>query len=206
MAASFFSKLEHAEDRRAKIALAMDDCVREKGYSATSLTDIAVKAKMSPSHIRYYFDGKEEILEFYLARVCDQIIHDIGNIPKRSPLQWLRQFTGYFITHPNMTRGTIAVLVEIFAVSMHNPKLSKIKIGYDDFIRKTFVDFFRWAGTVPGLSAEDAAYRAWALEIGMKFNAVFQADFSKERAGKVFLKEALRMAGLGEAGQKRKSL
>src|SRR5690348_16702150 len=167
MPTHFLSKLGQ-DDRRSEIALAMDACVRDRGYSATSLTDIAVRAKMSPSHIRYYFDGKEEILEFYLERICEQIIHDIAAIPKTSPQQWLKEFTAYFITNPKMTRGTIATLVEIFAVSMHNPKLMKIKLHYDEFIRTTFTDFFRWAGTQVGLSPEDAAYRTWALEIGMK--------------------------------------
>ena len=205
MRAGFFNEdsLARSDDRRGRIAQAMDACIREKGYAATSLTDIAIKAQMSPSHIRYYFDGKEEILEFYLAAICEQIVRDIDGIPRKTPAQWTSDFTRYFITNPDLTKATVMLMVEIFAVSAHNPKLMKIKARYDNFVRKTLVDFFKWAGTTDGLSPEDAAYRLWALEGGMKFNSMFQSDFSKEKAGAIFHDELVRLAGL--AAKKKKS-
>ncbi|HEX2592412.1 MAG TPA: TetR/AcrR family transcriptional regulator [Rhizomicrobium sp.] len=200
MRAAFFSNeaFKKSDDRRGKIALAMDACIREKGYAATTLTDIAVRAHMSPSHIRYYFETREEILEFYLGAICDQIIADIDAIPRKTPAQWIKDFISYFISNPEMNRTTVMLLVEIFAVSAHNAKLRKIKIRYDDFVRKTFVDFFKWVGTAPGIDPNDAAYRLWALEGGMKFNSMFQSDFSKEKAGNIFEEELKRLSGLGK--------
>jgi AcrR family transcriptional regulator len=183
-------------DRRVRIANAMDNCIRDKGYAATSLTDIAVKAAMSPSHIRYYFDGKAEILEFYLDAMCEEIVREISALARRTPAQWLDDFTAYFFSNPAMTRDSVAVLVEVFATAVHNPKLARIKIKYDDFIRKTFLEFFRWAGCAEGVTPADAAYMAAALDSGMKFNAVFQKDFSREKAAKIFLSEMRRMAGI----------
>lgn len=204
MRAGFFTddSLAKSDDRRGRIAQAMDACIREKGYAATSLTDIALKAQMSPSHIRYYFDGKEEILEFYLAAICEQIVRDIEGVPQKTPAQWAKDFTRYFITNPDLTKATVMLMVEIFAVSAHNPKLMKIKARYDAFIRKTLVDFFKWAGTADGISPEDAAYRLWALEGGMKFNSMFQTDFSKEKAGTIFHDELVRLAELGAKKKK----
>jgi AcrR family transcriptional regulator len=201
MRASFFSQVSFRkpEDRRGKIALAMDACIREKGYAATSLTDIAIKAHMSPSHIRYYFENQEQILEFYLAAICEQIVSDIDAIPRKTPARWIKDFTAYFITNPDLNRSTVMLMVEIFAVSAHNPKMMKIKTKYDAFIRKTFTDFFEWAGTAPGIKPADAAYRLWVLEGGMKFNAMFQQDFSKERAGAIFEEELTRLAGMSVA-------
>jgi AcrR family transcriptional regulator len=198
MRSSFFTHdtIVKSDDRRGRIALAMDACVREKGYAGTSLTDIAIRARMSPSHIRYYFETREEILEFYLAAICDQLIRDIAAIARKTPAQWIRDFTAYFITNPELNRSTVALMVEIFAVSAHNPKLTKIKTHYDSFIRKTFKDFFDWAGTAAGVDPADAAYRLWVLEGGMKFNSMFQTDFSKERAGLIFEEEMKRLAGL----------
>jgi AcrR family transcriptional regulator len=186
-------------DRRVLIANAMDNCIRDKGYAATTLTDIAVKAGMSPSHIRYYFDGKEEILEFYLEATCAEITREIAAIARRAPAQWLDDFTAYFFGNPAMTREAVAVLVEVFAAAAHNPKLARIKAKYDDFIRKTFLEFFRWAGCADGMTPADAAYMAAALDSGMKFNAVFQKDFSREKAAKTFLAEMYRMAGIQAA-------
>lgn len=187
---------DRSSERRAKIAHALEDCIRENGYAATSLTDIAIGARMSPSHIRYYFDGKEDILEFYLSQTCEEIMREISRIPRDSPEQWLRNFSAYFITNPTMTRASIAVLVEIFAAAVHNPKLAQIKMRYDEFIRGIFLEFFRWSGCADGIAPAEAAYTAWSIEIGMKFNAVFQTDFSREKARKVFLTEMRRMAGM----------
>lgn len=187
---------EAGADRRVRIANALDNCIRDKGYAATTLTDIAVEAAMSPSHIRYYFDGKPEILEFYLEATCEEITREISAIARRSPAQWLDDFTAYFFGSPAMTREAIAVLVEVFAAAVHNPKLARIKAKYDDFIRKTFVEFFRWAGCAEDVTPTDAAYMAAALESGMKFNAVFQKEFSREKAAKTFLAEMRRMAGI----------
>lgn len=198
MRASFFTHepIGKSDDRRGKIALALDDCIREKGFAGTSLTDIALKAQMSPSHVRYYFETKEQILEFYLAAICAQLIHDITRIPKKKPLQWAKDFTAYFITNPELKRSTVALMIEIFAVAAHNPNLMKIKTDYDNFIRKALSDFFAWAGTAKGVQPTEAAYRLWVLEGGLKFNSMFQADFSKAKAGVIFEEEMLRLAGL----------
>jgi len=198
MRASFFTHepIGKSDDRRGRIALALDDCIREKGFAGTSLTDIAIKAQMSPSHIRYYFESKEQILEFYLAAICDQLIRDITAIPKKTPLQWAKHFTAYFIANPELNREAVALMVEIFAVATHNPKLMKIKVDYDTFIRKTLADFFDWAGTIKGMQPAEAAYRLWVFEGGLKFNSMFQSDFSKAKAGKIFEHEMLRLAGL----------
>src|SRR5580704_6028266 len=99
-AATFAGRSKRGQDRRGEIASALDSCIRLAGYAATTLTDIALKAGMSPSHIRYYFDGKEEILEFYLDSVCEQIIRDVSQIPRRAPDQWLDDFTSYMFDNP----------------------------------------------------------------------------------------------------------
>lgn len=198
MRASFFTHepIGKSDDRKGKIALALDECIREKGYAGTSLTDIALKAQMSPSHIRYYFESKEQILEFYLEAICAQLIHDISKIPMKKPQQWVKEFTAYFITNPELNRSTVALMVEIFAVSAHNPKMMKIKTDYDTFIRRTLADFFVWTGTAKGVKPMDAAYRLWVLEGGLKFNSMFQEDFSKAKAGAIFEEEVLRLANL----------
>ncbi|MGD0142993.1 MAG: TetR/AcrR family transcriptional regulator [Rhizomicrobium sp.] len=190
-------------DRRVVIANALYSCIRDKGYAATTLTDIAVRAAMSPSHIRYYFDGKENILEFYLQAACEEIAREIAAIARRTPAQWLDDFVVYFFASPAMTRDAVAVLVEAFAATIHNPKLARIKIEHDDFIRRTFHEFFRWAGCADGATPADAAQMAMALDIGMKFGAVFQKDYAREKLAKTFLAEMRRMAGMPTRAAKR---
>lgn len=183
-------------DRRREIVRALHRCIREQGYARTSLTDIALKAGMSPSHIRYYFEGKDAILEHYFERACTEIVSEIRAIKFEDPVVWLRDFTDFFIANPRMSRGGLAVMVEIFGVSVHDPKLRRIKIEYDTAIRTILTNFFVRVGVAPGLTPTLAAEIIQALEAGLKYNAVFQEDFSLLHARAVFLAEMARLAGI----------
>ena len=184
------------DERRQRIADALEHCIRKEGLSATTLTAIARAARMSPSHLRYYFAGKEEIVEYYLSALSEELVREISRLNKATPDQWLSDFADYFVGNPRVTRSNIAVMIEIFGMCVHNPRLSRAKARFDGFVRGVLLDFFQWAGTAPGISPEDAAYTAWSLEIGMKFNAAFQRDFSRERARTIFYEETRRLAGL----------
>ena len=184
------------KDRRQRIVEGLDQCIREHGVAGTSLTDIAAAAKMSPSHIRYYFQSKEEILEYYLASLSEEILAEIGRMERSSPEQWLNTFSDYFSSNPRVSSTSIGVLMEIFGVSVHHPAMAAIKRRHDRAIRQVFRDFFGWAGVIEGMSVEDAAYTGWALDSGMKFNSAFQDDFSLERAGAIFRREMRRLAGM----------
>lgn len=182
-------------DRREEIVRALHRCIREQGYARTSLTDIALKAKMSPSHIRYYFEGKDAILEHYFGNACRQIIAGIRAIKAATPVEWLHEFVDFFIANPRMSRSGLAVMIEIFGVSVHDPKLKRIKVEYDEAIRKIFEEFFVRAGVAPGLTPELAAEIAQAIESGQKYSAVFQENFDLKHARAVFLAEMARLTG-----------
>lgn len=183
------------EDRRQRIVDALDACIRRTGFAGASLTDIAVEAGISPSHVRYYFESKEDILEYYLSSLSAEILAEIERIERKDPERWLEEFSRYFSSNPKVSSTGIGVLMEIFGVSVHHPKLAAIKRRHDKAIRRVFRDFFEWAGVAPGFSLDDAAYTGWALDSGMKFNAAFQEDFSLERAGVIFRREMRRLAG-----------
>jgi len=190
-------KTRPSSDRRPTIVQALDRCIRSKGIAATSLTDIAMAADMSLNHVRYYFGSKEEVIKFYLSKLCDELIAGIEAIERTTPQQWLEDFVAFYVADPRLNPTSIGVLVEIFGVSVHNSALSLVKKSFNEAIRNVFVRYFEWAGVAPGLSVEQAAYTAWCLETGIKFNAAFEDDFSRERAGQIFLAEMRRMSGKG---------
>jgi AcrR family transcriptional regulator len=196
MQAKSAESTESRDDRRTQIAAALASLIRKQGYAATSLTDIAVTANLSPSHLRYYFATKEEILEHYFRSFCDRITADILRFERTTPEAWLEAFAAYVIGTPRVNRGTMGAMVEIFGVALHHPALADAKTRYDNFMRRVFLDFFLWAGTARGIEPHDAAYQGWSLQIGMKLNALFQSDFSHEKAHEIFLKEMRRMAGI----------
>jgi AcrR family transcriptional regulator len=188
-------KTRPASDRRARIVEALDRCIRTTGVAAISLTEIAAAAEMSLSHLRYYFESKDEVIEYYLQSLSDEILRDIEAIERRTPEQWLEDFVAFYVANPKLTSTSVGVVIEIFGVSVHNKALARVKNRHDAAIRDTLRSYFDWAGTAGGMTVDEAAYTAWCLEAGMKFNAAFQEDFSSERAGAIFLAEMRRMSG-----------
>lgn len=191
-----------AAERRGLIVQALHRCIREKGYASTSLTDIAIRARMSPSHIRYYFDGKDAILEYYLETTCADIIRDIRAIDDEDPFDWLARFADYYISNPRISAVGLAVMVEIFGVSVHQPRLREIKTRYDSEIRAVLTTFFERAGTASGMPPAMAAEIIQALEAGLKYNAVFNRLYDPERATAAFMGAIERL--LGVTGKLRK--
>lgn len=186
------------EDRREIIVQALHRCIREVGYARTSLTAISVKAKMSPSHIRYYFENKDAILEYYLESLCTQIVADLKAIPAENPQIWMERFCDYYIRNPRISRVGLSVLVEVFGVSVHSPRLREIKSAYDREIRALLEAFFDQVGTIRGVTPQVAAEVAQGLEAGLKYNAVFQDGYDPDRATAVFLAVIQRLAGADE--------
>lgn len=184
-----------ADAQRRKIAIALGQCMRTTGLAGTTLTDIAVAAGMSPSLMRYYFSTKEEILESYYRLFSDRIITELLKIPRHTPEQWLADFCAFSIG-AGTDRASLAVLIETFAVAMHNENLGNLKRRYDSFVIRIYTEFFQWAGTALSIDAHEAAQTARAFELGIKLGAVFQQDFDAKTAETTFLKEMYRLAGM----------
>ena len=64
-----------------------------KGYHATSIRDIANKAKVNPANIAYYFKNKQGLLEFcfisYLENYIDVLEMNIALLEQKGPQQCL---------------------------------------------------------------------------------------------------------------------
>src|SRR5437870_1956408 len=56
------SRRDRKRDRRPEIVAALYSTMLRKGFSHTSLTDLAKSAGMSLSHLLYYFSSKEQVL------------------------------------------------------------------------------------------------------------------------------------------------
>ena len=174
-------------DRRRHILRALQKCILSKGFTKTSLTDIAVEASMSPSHIRYYYDGKDAILEHYLSKICDEILDGIRAIDTTDHNAWFHEFVSFFIGNPWITNERMTVAIEIFGISVHDERLRHIKASYDLEIRKIIEDYFRKVGCANDLTPAQAAEVVQALEAGLKFNSVFQDGYDTDQARALFI-------------------
>ncbi len=185
-----------ASERRAQIAAALDASIRERGYAATTLTDIASAAGMSPSHIHYYFDGKAAVLEHHFGELCAGLLADVLPLADKPPLERIDATVAYFFENPKFSRQSSGVYFEIFGVAVHNDGVRAIKKGLDRALRDFFVELFADTDLSPR-AAENAADIALGLLVGLSTNAYFDEDRSRSQAGEVFRSELLRLAGAG---------
>jgi AcrR family transcriptional regulator len=175
-----------AEDKRDQIVRAMHRCIREKGYAGTSLTDIAVAAGMSPSHIRYYFDGKDAILEDFFAKHCNTVVDGVKSIEREDLAKWFDSYVEYYIANPQIRPANLSVIVEIFGLSVHQPRLRAIKTAYNAAMTGVLIDFFECAGHARE-EAERAAAILNAFELGLKFDAAFREGYDPGAARAAFV-------------------
>lgn len=175
-----------SEERKGAIVQAFVRSVRERGVAKTSLTNIAVEAGMSPSHIRYYFEGKEAIVETYLESTCAHILDRIHEIDPTDRKTWFDKYTSFVIENSWITPSRLSVQMEIFGSSVHDEKLKRIKVNYDKEMRRILQEFFEDVGCAEDLTPSVAAEIAQALEAGLKYSAVFQDKFDTTHARKIF--------------------
>ena len=165
---------------------ALHSCIRDQGYARTSLTDVGLAAKMSPSHVRYYFDGKEAILEHYFETHCRQIVADIRAIPTEDPDEWFRRYVNYYIANPHIRSVALGVIVEIFGLAVHHDRLRAIKTAYDCEMLDILAQFFESVG-VAKATPRHAAATTLALEVGLKINAAFTENYDAEANRETFV-------------------
>jgi AcrR family transcriptional regulator len=100
--------------RRAEICRTAAQIFHDRGFDATSVSDIARALKMTKAGLYHYFAGKEallfEIMMFGLDRVRDEVMTPVRAI--RDPEVRLRQL---IVRHARITtraRGAVAFLVD----------------------------------------------------------------------------------------------
>lgn len=83
-----------SERTRERILDAAAAAFRERGFSATRLSDIADRAELQAPSIYYHFGSKEELIEVVLAlgveRTYEHVKRRVAEVPKNDPLGRLR--------------------------------------------------------------------------------------------------------------------
>jgi len=127
--------------RRAEICRTAAQIFQERGYDATSVSDIARALGITKAGLYHYFESKEallfEITAYGLDRVRDDVILQVRGI--RDPEERLRQLV---IRHANIAthgRGAVAQLVdEVRALPPGSRKQIEERMrGYFDLVRDT---------------------------------------------------------------------
>jgi len=184
------------DERRAAIVAALDRCIRDKGYAHTSLNDVAAAARMSPSHLLYYFRGKEAILEFYLRTAGGNILSDVTAQAGDSPESEIAVLADYFFGGGRF-KGRVeqGIVLELFGQAVHRPGLRRIKAEFDRHMKSHLAALFRRTPRLAGLAAEDAAETAFALLVGFIATSYFDERLELSRARTLFRHGVRRLAG-----------
>ncbi len=183
------------EERRAAILRALHDCVIEQGYARTTLADIARKAGLSPSHLLYYYAGKDAILDEYFKRVADRLLQRIDEFRAEPLARQIDLLSELFFAGKGLTRSEIGFMLECFGAAVHDTQLHRLKAELDRACKQYLRALFESsAGVEP---APDRAEIAYSLLIGLRTAAYFDSQLGLPEARRLFRAEMRQLAGLG---------
>ena len=181
------------DERRRRIFKSLHDCIITKGYVKTSLADIADSAGMSPSHLLYYFNGKEDILEQYFEMVSVRFLQRIDEFSHEPPVQQIRLLADFWFRGAASTKLEIGFMLECFGAAVHDDVLKVTKAEFDLRCKEHLGRIFDQAPSIIMNEAKDAAEIAYSVMIGLRSAVYFDDDITLDDAHRLFQNTLLRM-------------
>jgi len=131
-------------NRRAEICRTAAQMIRERGFDATSVSDIARALGITKAGLYHYISGKEALLFEIMSFGMDQIDAEVV-VPTRSirdPEERLRQLMIRHARIATRAQGAVAQLADEIR-ALPPPARKKIKLrmrAYFDFVRDTLAE------------------------------------------------------------------
>jgi AcrR family transcriptional regulator len=185
--------------RQAAIVEALDRCMQEKGYAHTSLNDLAAAAGMSPSHLLYYFSGKEEVLEVYFRAAEAAVLADVTAHAGGAPEDRIDHLAAFFFGGWMKNRVDLGTVLELFGQAVRRRPLRVVKSRFDRRMKLYLADLFSKTPRLICHSNKDAAESAFALLIGLIATTYFDERLHLARACSLYREGLRRLAGLSPA-------
>lgn len=186
--------------RRKRIFQALHDCIIEKGYAKTTLLDVARTAEMTPSHLLYYFSGKDAILEDFFEDVAQRIIERMEGFRTETAERRITLVVDLFFAGKGITMSEIGFMLECFGVAVHDSQLHSEKTALDRFC-KTYLEELFVESPCGASYARDSAEVAYAMLIGLRTAVYFDERIELPRARRLFRASILNLANSGQLGQ-----
>lgn len=187
------------EQRRHRIFRALHDCIIAKGYSNTTLADIATSADMSPSHLLYYFSGKERILEEYFAGVAEKFLERVATISEAPTSEQGELLADLWFGGEAGNRDEIGFMLECFGEAVHDGEMRRTKADFDRHCKAHLREVMVDAPSSSGMSSAEAAEIAYSLLTGLRNSVYFDEDVTVAAARRIFC-ETLNNLRSGSAG------
>lgn len=168
--------------RREAIVAALCERMLARGFAATTLADVARAAHMTPSHLLYYFDGKEEILNACFEGVTAQIMTGLAALDAEPVPARLSRVADYFFGGKLLDKNDLAITLEFFGLAVHDKGLHQTKAHFDRMVKAWLAHTLAECPRAPGHSPEDAAEAAYAMIVGLSTSAFFDERLGFPRA------------------------
>lgn len=183
------------EKRRRRIYKSLHDCIISKGYVKTTLADIAESAGMTASHLLYYFNGKEAILEQYFANVAVRFLERIESFAPHPAERQVQLLADFWFKGETSTRLEIGFMLECFGNAVNDDILRVTKADFDSRCKAHLANIFASAPQPLLDNANDSAEIAYSMMIGLRSAVYFDDDMSLERAHALFTQTVNKMSG-----------
>ncbi|HEX7038193.1 MAG TPA: TetR/AcrR family transcriptional regulator [Pseudomonadales bacterium] len=184
------------DQRRIRALLkAFHDCVIEKGYAHTTLAEVARAAGMSPSHLMYYFRGKDAILDEYFRDIAERIVARIERARGEPPRRQLEKLAELFFAGRTLTRSEIGLMHECFGIAVHDERLRATKSEFDRYCKAYLVELFEQLPLRGFTSAKDAAEVVFAQLFGLRTAVYFDDDLDLPRALAIYKASIRQLTG-----------
>jgi AcrR family transcriptional regulator len=182
------------DDRHRAILWALFQCMRDKGYTSTSLADVAAAARISPSHLLYYFPNKDAVLEALFDLAAKNMLRDVAALPGRTPDQRCDALADYFFGGRVMTRPEQGVMLQFFGLATHNRRLWQIKSDFDRHLKAHLESIFHRDRSRVDPNASDVAEIAHAMLVGLFTSSYFDERLELATAHRLFRETLARLA------------
>jgi len=190
---------QRGDKRRKQILKALHHCIIEKGYAKTTLADVAKAADMYPSHLLYYFKGKDAILEHYFQNVAEKILVRIDGFHNEKPERQIKLLTDLFFAGNGITKSEIGFMLECFGVAVNDKVLRQQKSELDEQCKTYLVELFEKTPRGFLASAEDSAEIAYSILLGLRTAVYFDENLSLKDAARLFHTSMLNMIGIDQS-------
>ncbi len=152
-----------AAARRAQLIEVGRSAFAQKGYEATSVEEIAERAKVSKPIVYEHFGGKEGLYAVIVDREVEHVVAVISEaISSGSPRQRIEQAALAFLTYVKDHPGGFAVLAHDAPITASRGNLSSLLSDVAERVSRVFAVAFKEAG----YDAKTAPIYAHAL-VGM---------------------------------------
>ncbi len=181
--------------RRREIFRALHDCVLEQGYVRTTLAHIAKRAGMSPSHLLYYFKGKEDILEQYFQLVAERFVERLASFEAESHEEQISSLADFWFKSETSTRGEIGFMLECFGAAVHDDSLRVTKGDFDRHCKGHLARIFVQSPHTTPVNPKESAELAYSMMTGLRSAVYFDDDIDLDEAHHLFHKTVRQMCG-----------